>query len=252
MKNEEKNGKKYDVWMPLYIGDYLADTQRLSTEQHGAYLLLLMDYWRHGAPPDDDAVLARIVGLTPTAWRKMKPVIAGFFQPEGGKFVHPRVEREMVKAAEHQARRSDKAKKAADARWHQEGPEGDAPSNAPSIPEQPAKAMLGACPLPSPSSVPKGTAAKAAGDPVKELINAGVSLLTRSGIREAQARAAIGMWRRDYADDALRVAIRDATRLNAADPKAYIIKCLKNGADQAAALYASIDRTYNKRGAGVG
>lgn len=231
--------KKTDAWMPLYIGDYLGATQRLTTEQHGAYLLLLMDYWRNGAPPNDDAVLAQIVRLSPTLWRKMKPVILGFFEPADGKLVHSRAETEIVRAVEHQVRRSSKAKKAADARWHQEPPEDDARS----MPE----AMLVACPPPSPS-VPKGTAAKAAGDPVKELIDAGVSLLTKCGARDAQARSAIGMWRRDYDDAAVFAAIRDADRLSVAEPKAYITKRLKSGADQTVGLYAAIDRTFSKTG----
>lgn len=106
-----------DIWMPLYVGDYLADTGRLTTEQHGAYLLLLMDYWRSGALPDDDAALARIARVGPAAWRRLRPVLVTFFQPEPGRWRHKRVEAELLRAQRHAARASKRAHHAANVRW---------------------------------------------------------------------------------------------------------------------------------------
>ena len=59
---------KPDVFMLLYIGDYLACTSRLTTELHGAYRLLIMDYWMNGPLPDDDMILASIVRMPIDAW----------------------------------------------------------------------------------------------------------------------------------------------------------------------------------------
>ena len=72
--------------MPLFTDAYLADTRHLTTEQHGAYLLLLMCAWRSRACAfaDDDGALARIAGLSPTKWRRMRPVLAGFFDIRDG------------------------------------------------------------------------------------------------------------------------------------------------------------------------
>ena len=93
---------KADIWMPLYIGDYLADTMRLTTEQHGAYLLLLMEYWRCGSLPDDDDELASISKLTLDSWLRQRDKLARFFTIECGFWFQKRVEKE--RAAEKKRR----------------------------------------------------------------------------------------------------------------------------------------------------
>jgi uncharacterized protein YdaU (DUF1376 family) len=69
--------------MPMYWDAYLADTTHLTTEEHGAYMLLLAAMWRrNGSVLDDDKDNARILGLTPAKWRKVKArfvaTISGF------------------------------------------------------------------------------------------------------------------------------------------------------------------------------
>ena len=136
---------KADIWMPLYIGDYLADTARLTTEQHGAYLLLIMDYWRSGKLPDDDLVLAQICKMSPDAWSNARASIQHYFSIEDGFWVHARIEAEKVSAETNKGKKTEQARKAAKARWSKD--QNNAPSNAVSN----AGAMLEQCPSPSPS-----------------------------------------------------------------------------------------------------
>lgn len=89
---------KADAWMPLYVADYRKDTARLTCEQHGAYLLLIMDAWVGGPLPDDDVSLAQVAHLELKAWKKHRPTLERFFRVEGGEWVHKRVEQERGKA----------------------------------------------------------------------------------------------------------------------------------------------------------
>lgn len=91
------------IWMPLYWGDYLADTTHLTTEQHGAYLLLIAAYWRRGQPlPDDDSFLAACVKATPQKWRggRLREVVGALFEISGGVWRHKRVDNEILKSTE--------------------------------------------------------------------------------------------------------------------------------------------------------
>jgi uncharacterized protein YdaU (DUF1376 family) len=139
---------KVDIWMPLYIADYLADTSRLTTEQHGAYLLLLIDYWRNGSLPDNDSVLAQITRLSPDAWSNARSTLQAYFKHEGGMWVHGRVEAELSKAKESRDKAKTRAISGANARWN-------ATRNATSITQAMPTTMLVQCPSPSPSEVNK-------------------------------------------------------------------------------------------------
>lgn len=110
--------KKTDAWMPLWIGDYLADTMSLNTAQHGAYLLLLIAYWRNKGPlHDDDEDLATIVRATPSEWKKLKPKMLRFFDVEDGTWSHSRANKELVRAGVFAQKAHDRAIKASSAKW---------------------------------------------------------------------------------------------------------------------------------------
>lgn len=123
--------------MPVYIGDYLADTMHLTTEQHGAYLLLLFHLWRRGFLADRDETLSRICGLGADAWSNARPTLEEFFEVRDGLWRHRRVERERSRIAEKQQSNSAKARNAAAARWgrqeaqEQAGEQADEPAPAP-------------------------------------------------------------------------------------------------------------------------
>lgn len=124
------------IWMPLYVAEYLADTGHLTTEQHGAYLLLIMHYWRRGPLPDDDAALAAITRLSPAAWKRNRAVLAGLFQVEPGCWRHKRVDFEIAKGRDNKDRvhtaRSAAGKAGAAKRW---GGGGGGKSQPPSPPK---------------------------------------------------------------------------------------------------------------------
>ena len=138
---------KVDLWMPIYIGDYLSATSRLTTEQHGAYLLLIMDYWKNGPLPDDHSVLAQITRMSNDAWSNASSIVLAFFKHEGKHYHHKRIDAELALAATQKERRVARAKSGAAKRWGN-----DASSNASSN----QQAMLKQCPSPSPY-VPNGT-----------------------------------------------------------------------------------------------
>ena len=155
-----------DAYMPLWIGDYLADTMHLSYGEHGAYLLLIMAHWSSGPLPDDHEQLARIARVPIEIWcdsvmqrvqidgvRTVRRVpsgrkvaekwqksgsnsatilpgmchkIATFFRIEGGRWIHDRVMKERARAIENKQFFSDRGRELARRRWDKPKPKPDA------------------------------------------------------------------------------------------------------------------------------
>lgn len=84
-------------WMPLYIDDYLGATAHLEAHEHGAYLLLMMHYWRERSLPTDDEIIRKISRLSIRQWRRARPLIRSFF---GDDWKHARIDKELAKVIE--------------------------------------------------------------------------------------------------------------------------------------------------------
>lgn len=86
-------------FMQLYVSDFIGDTLSLSTEQIGAYLLLLMAMWNaKGELPDDDAKLARIARMSVKKWKAVSPELMSYFERADGKVTHHRLTFELQKS----------------------------------------------------------------------------------------------------------------------------------------------------------
>jgi uncharacterized protein YdaU (DUF1376 family) len=94
-------------YMKLYVSDYLGDTTALTTEQHGAYLLLLMALWNAGGTlPLNHEKLARICRLTPKKWKAISDDVLAFFDLGEDDFSHNRVTEELQKVGTLSKKRS--------------------------------------------------------------------------------------------------------------------------------------------------
>lgn len=99
-------------YMQLYVADYLADAAHLNAAQHGAYLLLLMNYWQRGkALKNDDVRLANVARMTADEWERNRDLISEFFTVTDDEWMHDRVERDLeaVSSKSTQAKAAGKA-----------------------------------------------------------------------------------------------------------------------------------------------
>lgn len=210
-------------WMPFYVADYLRDTRRLTPAEHGAYVLLILEYWTAGGLPDDDAQLARITGMTPGEWRKAKPTVQSFFY-DGWK--HGRIDEEIAKAEIKHERRSEAGKRGGKAKaklWQKSSnASGKLPDNALASSSQPQ-------PQKDSEAIASGASAPVYTDSRHELWGEGKSILRSLGVSERDAGSNIGRWLKTMQDDAQAVlsAIQRARDQRIINPIPWITQALK-------------------------
>lgn len=103
--------------MQLYVSDYLADTAHLTAKQHGAYMLLLMNYWQRGKALDNtNERLSFVARLSMEEWTENKSVLEEFFTVEGSTWTHNRIELDLEKIREKSAKASFAGKRSVVAR----------------------------------------------------------------------------------------------------------------------------------------
>ena len=95
-------------YMQLYVADYLADTAHLTAAQHGAYLLLLFNYWQRGKPLNNsNERLTNVARMSSEEWAEAKPVLSEFFTIDGDEWIHDRIERDLDAVAKKSSKASD-------------------------------------------------------------------------------------------------------------------------------------------------
>jgi uncharacterized protein YdaU (DUF1376 family) len=85
--------------MPVFTDALIGDTTHLSTEEFGAYVLILVATWRNNgeALPDCDARMARICRVTAKRWRqRLRPILSEFFNTSDGFWHQKRLEKEFA------------------------------------------------------------------------------------------------------------------------------------------------------------
>lgn len=100
--------------MPFYTDAYLADCHHLSTEAHGALMLLLLHTWRLGGKPlpDDDKAIMRVVKVrSPKRWQKIRAELAPLFDLSDGRWRQSKLERTWAEVTQKIEQNRDNAKR---------------------------------------------------------------------------------------------------------------------------------------------
>lgn len=208
-----------EAWMPMYWGDYLKKTARFTLAHHGAYMLLIAEYWSTGAPiPADAEEQALIVRLPVADWMELRPKIAEKFdETPDGKWHHERIDKELVRAAEKSAAKSRAGARGAAKRWQ---------TDSRRIADASVCHKQNDAHSQSQSLTPPSEGADA---PLKERIFGPALewLAKQSGKPKDKLRPLVGRWCSKHGDGATLEALAAAAKNAPLDPIPYIERVLK-------------------------
>lgn len=105
-------------WFPWHPTKFRRKTYHLSLAEDGAYRRLIDEYMITREPlPNDDAALARILGIPKAEWECVAPNVMAFFRARNDRLFHKHCEEELRAQEVRHNRNHDRAKKAAFARY---------------------------------------------------------------------------------------------------------------------------------------
>jgi uncharacterized protein YdaU (DUF1376 family) len=68
-------------WFPLYVADWMLDTEHMTLEEQGAYFRLLCHQWIHGSIPLSEQGLKRILRVDVRSVRRLWETLRAYFAP---------------------------------------------------------------------------------------------------------------------------------------------------------------------------
>lgn len=210
--------------IPLFGDAYMADTMHLTLEEHGAYLRLLMLAWRTPdcSLPNDDARIARMLGISGQRWRKIRPAVMDFWTLEDGRWSQKRLKKERLFVAQKSKKNSENAK----ARWAQDA-ENKQSDECERISE---RICQNDAPPPPPTYIPSSKEEGRDASQSDKVFWANA----KSYIGGKNPGALIGKWCRDYTKAEVAKAIGAAQVERAVDPVPYIERILRGAGKKAA------------------
>lgn len=98
----------------FYVDDYMADTPHLTAAEHGAYALIMWNYWRRQQPPHESKLPS--ISKLHSEFELSRETLAEFFDIKEGFWHHKRIEFELKRIKDEAKRNRRAGKKSAEAR----------------------------------------------------------------------------------------------------------------------------------------